>query len=99
MSKYPAHKFEVGEFPETGSRPALKFVKFESDRWAAMAVQQNPNKSSKWAALARRGTKVVWVWTRPKGGGVQRWYCYVADGDAVVRVHPDQTPVVVGRWR
>ena len=39
-------------------RSGLRYVELGGD---AVLVEQNPNKSSEWAALARQGRRVAWV--------------------------------------
>lgn len=40
------------------ARSGLRYVPLED---GAVLVEQNPNKQSEWAALARRGRRVAWV--------------------------------------
>ncbi len=40
------------------ARSGLRYVPLDND---AVLVEQNPNKKSEWAALARQGRRVAWV--------------------------------------
>lgn len=40
------------------ARSQLRYVELEND---AVLVEQNPNKKSEWAELARKGRRVAWV--------------------------------------
>lgn len=47
-----------GTFPIKGfQRGRIKYVDLSGYRY----ITQNPNKNSKWAELARRGHKIMWV--------------------------------------
>ena len=40
------------------ARSQLRYVELEND---AVLIEQNPNKKSEWAELARKGHRVAWV--------------------------------------
>ena len=45
--------YKINTFAKSG----LKYVDIDEFRF----VEQNPNKSSKWAKMAREGKKIVWI--------------------------------------
>ncbi len=45
----------VAKFPQSG----LRYVKL--DTRGTLLIEQNPNKKSEWAKLAREGKRVAWV--------------------------------------
>jgi hypothetical protein len=62
----------------------LKKVKFEVGGHGYEAIEQNPEKASRWAALARAGHKVVQF----KDLANNRWVGVVVDGEPADRVDP-----------
>ncbi|HMF33728.1 MAG TPA: hypothetical protein VKK79_20050 [Candidatus Lokiarchaeia archaeon] len=55
-------------------RVGLRFVDIEVEGEKYRVMEQNPNKASKWAEMARNGSQIAWIF---KGG---RYYARVVDG-------------------
>jgi hypothetical protein len=66
MIKIENKSYKVKIFAKSG----LRYVDVEGYR----IIEQNPNKSSKWAKMAKEGKKIVWIF---KGG---KYYARVVDG-------------------
>ncbi len=64
-------RFRIGQNPKH-----LKIVKFELDGHAYEAIEQNPEKTSRWAELARAGKRVVQF----KDLGANRYIAVLVDG-------------------
>ena len=58
--------YNINVFPKSG----LKYVDIDEFRF----VEQNPNKNSNWAKMARAGKKIVWIFKH------QSYYARVIDG-------------------
>ena len=62
--------FDIHTLPRVG----MRFVDVEIDGERYRIMEQNPNKASKWAELARNGHQIAWVF---KDG---RYFARVVDG-------------------